>query len=91
MKDPQQGPITCHSTTWKVLSGILADKIRVHMDGYMNKAQKGIGGGSRGLNHQLLIDQSVAKDAQSRCTNLFMTCIDYKKAPFMDTEMPEAI
>ena len=80
MKDPQQGPIpsnylpiTCMSTTWKLLSGILADKTAVHMDGYMHKAQRGISGESRGSKHQLLIDQSVVKDTQSRCTNLAMT------------------
>ena len=87
MEDPQQGPIPSNyrpitrlSTTWKLLSGILADKIRVHMDGYMHKAQRGIGGESKGSKHQLLIDQSVAKDARSRCTNLAMAWIDYKKA-----------
>ena len=41
------------------------------MDEYMHKAQRGIGGGS-----QLLIDQSVAKDARSRRTNLAMSWID---------------
>ena len=87
MKDPQQGsipsnyrPITCLSTTWKLLSGIIADKIQDHMDGYMHQAQKGIGGGSRGSKHQLLIDQAVAKDSRSRRTNLAMAWIDYKKA-----------
>ena len=30
--------------------------------------------------HQLLIDQSVAKDARSRSTNLAISWIDYKKA-----------
>ena len=59
---------------------MLADEIGVHMDGYMHKAQRGIGGGSRVSKHQLLIDQLVAKDARSRCTNLAMTWIDYKKA-----------
>ena len=87
MGDPQQGPIpssyrpiTCLSTTWKLLSGILADKIGVHMDGYMHKAQRSIGRESRGSKHQLLIDQSVAKDARSRRTSLAMAWIDYKKA-----------
>ena len=32
------------------------------------------------LKHQLLIDQSVAKNARSRCTNLAMSWVDYKKA-----------
>ena len=34
----------------------------------------------QGSKHQLPFDQSVAKDAQSRHTNLAMTWIDYKKA-----------
>ena len=87
MKDPQQGPIpsnyrpiTCVSTTWKLLSGILADKIRVYMNAYMHKAQRGIGGKSKGPKHQLLFDQLEAKDARSRRTNLAMAWIDYKKA-----------
>ena len=89
IKDPQQGPISnnyrpipCLSTTWKLLSGILADKIGVNIDGYMHKVQRGIGGGSRGSKHQLLIGQSVAKDARSRRTNL---------ASFVDSGMLEAI
>ena len=83
IKDPQQGkipsncrPIICLSTTWKLLSGVLADKVKVHMDEYMHKAQRGIGGRSRGSKHQLLINQSVAKDARSRRTNLAMAWID---------------
>ena len=50
------------------------------MDEYMHKAQRGIGGESRGSKHQLLIDQSVAKDARSRRTNLAMSWIDNKIA-----------
>jgi hypothetical protein len=87
MKDPIQGPIpknyrpiTCLPTMWKLLSGIMADKIMEHMGMYMHDAQKGIGGGSRGSKHQLLIDQTVAKDSRSRHTNLAMAWIDYKKA-----------
>ena len=80
----------------ELLSGILADKIGVHIDGYMHHAQRGIGGGSRGSKHQLLINRSVAKDARSRRTNLAMAWIDYKKGydsvpPLIDTGMPEAI
>ena len=58
----------------------MADKIGVHIDEYMHKAQRGIGDGSRGSKHQLLIDQSVAKDVRSGRTNLAMSWIDYKKA-----------
>lgn len=87
MKDSSKGaipsnyrPITCLSTTWKLLSGILADKIQDHMGSQMHNAQKGIGGGSRGSKHQLLIDQTVTKDSKGRRTNLAMAWIDYKKA-----------
>jgi len=87
MKNPDQGavpknyrPITCLSTTWKLLSGIIADKIQEHVCEYMHTAQKGIGVGSRGSKHQLLIDRTVTKDSRTRRTNLAMAWIDYKKA-----------
>ena len=45
MKDLQQSSIlsnyqsiTCLSTTWKLLSGILVDEMEVHKNGYMHKA-----------------------------------------------------
>ena len=48
MKNPQRGrissnywPITCLSTTWKLLSGIIVAKVRKHMGLYMSRAQKG--------------------------------------------------
>ena len=87
MKDPKQGaipknyrPITCLPTTWKLFSGIIAQKIQDHMDKYMSQTQKGIGNKSRGTKHQLLIDTAVIKDSKSRQTNLGMAWIDYKKA-----------
>lgn len=48
MKDPQRGIvpsnyITCHSTTWKLLSGIIVAKLSRHMIEYMSRAQKEIG------------------------------------------------
>ena len=50
------------------------------MDGYMHQAPRCIGGGSKRSKHHLMIDQSVAKDAQSRRKNLAMALIDYKTA-----------
>ena len=50
------------------------------MDRRMHQAQGCIGSRSRGLKHQFLINQTVAKDAQVRCTKLAMAWIDYKKA-----------
>ena len=51
----------------------------LHIDGYMHKAQRGIGGGSRGSKHQMLIDQSVAKECWSGRISLTMAWINYKK------------
>ncbi|XP_055364306.1 uncharacterized protein LOC129604011 [Betta splendens] len=45
-------PITCLSTTWKLMSGIIAAKISGHMGQYMSEAQKGIGKDTRGAKHQ---------------------------------------
>ena len=61
------------------------------MNGHMQKAQRGIGGGSRGSKHQLLFDQSVAKGARSRRTNLANQESLRFSAPFVDTGMREAV
>ena len=71
-------------------------KIVVHINRYTHKAQSGIGGGNSGSKRQMLIDQSVAKDARSKRTNLAMAWIDYQEslrfsAPFVDTRILEAI
>ncbi|XP_078026439.1 uncharacterized protein LOC144464171 [Epinephelus lanceolatus] len=73
-------PITCLSTAWKFLSGIIAAKITRHMGQYMSKAQKGIGSNTRGAKHQLLIDRAIARDCRSRKINLCTAWTDYKKA-----------
>ena len=57
-KDPDNGPAP---SNYRPISGIVADKIQDHMNGYMHLAQKGIGGGSKGAKHQLLIGQAVQK------------------------------
>ena len=87
MKDPHKGTtpsnyrsITCLSTTWKVVSGITAAKLHVHMTRYMSSAQKGIGKNTRGSKHQLLIDRAVTNDSRSRQTNLSTAWIKYRKA-----------
>ncbi|TWW78234.1 hypothetical protein D4764_11G0003550 [Takifugu flavidus] len=87
MKEPQKGsvpsnyrPITCLSTTWKLLSGLIAAKISRHVDQYMSRAQKGIGNNTRGVKHQLLVDRAIAQDYRKRHTDLCTAWIDYKKA-----------
>ena len=65
---------------WKLLSGVLADKIEHHMGDHMSDSQKSVGRGTRGAKHQLLIDKTVAGDSRRRSTNLAMVWIDYMKA-----------
>ncbi|XP_076733794.1 uncharacterized protein LOC143414044 [Maylandia zebra] len=86
-KDPKKGPvpsnyrpITCLSTTWKLLSGIISAKMNRHMGQYMSGTQKGIGKNTRGAKHQLLVDRTVSRDCKTRLTNLCTAWIDYKKA-----------
>ncbi|KAL4008504.1 hypothetical protein ACER0C_002356 [Sarotherodon galilaeus] len=99
-KDPKKGPvpsnyrpITCLSTTWKLLSGIILAKMNRHMGQYMSGAQKGIGKNTRGAKHQLLVDRTVSRDCKTRRTNLCTAWIDYKKAcaPQLDTGMPRIV
>ena len=46
----------------------------------MSDSQKGVGRGTRGTKHKLVIDKTVAGDSRRRSTNLAMAWIDYKKA-----------
>ena len=87
MNDSSQGlipknyrTITCLSTTQKMLSGAIADKVEDHKCSHMSSAQKGIGRNTRGAKHQLLADWTVSQDSRKRHTNLAMAWIDYKKA-----------
>ena len=75
-------PIACLPLMWKLLTGIVADKIYDHlMD---NKAypeeQKGCKRRSRGTKDQLLIDKTILRQARAKQRNLSMAWIDYKKA-----------
>ena len=88
MKDPAKGtradnyrPIACLPLMWKLLTGILADKIYDHLAGnsLLPDEQKGCRKRSRGTKDQLLIDKMILKDAKLG-KNLSMAWIDYKKA-----------
>lgn len=88
-KDVQKGtavenyrPITCLPTMWKLLSGIVSDGIRSHLQ--QNKLipieQKGCMPFCRGTKDQLLTDKAIIRNCKRRKTNLSMVWIDYKKA-----------
>ena len=75
-------PITCLTTTWKLLTSIIADEIYNHLEesGLIPWQQKGCKRKSRGTKDQLLIDKLLTKHAKRNHRNLRMTWIDYKKA-----------
>lgn len=88
MKDPAKGrradnyrPIACLPLMWKLLTGIMSEKIYCHLDGnnLLPDEQKGCRKRSRGTKDQLLIDKMILKDAKVG-KNLSMAWIDYKKA-----------
>ena len=77
-------PITCLTTTWKLLTSILADQIYEHLEksGLIPWQQKGCKRKSRGTKDQLLIDKMITRHAKNskHRRNLNMVWIDYKKA-----------
>ena len=89
MKDPEKGavagnyrPITCLPVMWKLLTGIISDKLYEFLDteNVLPDEQKGCRRSSQGTNDQLYIDKMVLREAKSRKKNLAMGWIDYQKA-----------
>ena len=78
----QYRPITCLTTTWKCLTGILGDKIAKFMEANNMLAieQQGAIKKSYGTKTQLLINKNILLDAAKRRRNLHMLYIDYAKA-----------
>ena len=88
-KDPAKGtqannyrPITCLRIMWKLLTGIIGEKLYQHLErnGLLTDEQKGRRKGSRGTKDQLLVDKAILKNCWRRLTNLSMAWIDYEKA-----------
>ena len=75
-------PITCLSTTFKLMTAIIAEAIQDHLErnGLIPEEQKGNRRKSRGTKDQLLIDKMILRNAKRRKTNLHVAWIDYKKA-----------
>ena len=75
-------PITCLPLMWKLLTGVIGDKIYGHLDQQhvLPEEQKGCRKKSRGTNDLLYIDRAVIREVKSRKKNLAMAWIDYKKA-----------
>ena len=88
-KDPAKGraadnyrPTSCLSLMWKLMTGMLAEKMYSHLERHnaLPYKQKVCSKGSRGTKDQLLIDKTVLRDYIKRHTNLAIAWIDYKKA-----------
>lgn len=75
-------PITCLPTLYKILTGILANKIYKHVSDnkIMAEEQKGCKKEARGYKEQLIIDAVLTKDALKNKKDLFSAYIDYQKA-----------
>ena len=75
-------PITCLSTTYKLLTSILTERIYGFMDQhkFLPQEQKGSRKGSYGCKDQLLINRMIMENSKNRQRNLSMAWIDYRKA-----------
>ena len=75
-------PITCLPLMWKLLTGIIGEKMYEHLSTnlLLPDEQKGCRRKSRGTKDQLLIDKSIVKHCRKHQRNLSMAWIDYKKA-----------
>ena len=75
-------PISCLPLMWKLMTGMLAEKMYSHLarENVLPPKQKGCHKESRGTKGQLLIDKTVFRDCKMRHTNLVMAWIEYNKA-----------
>ena len=75
-------PITCLTTTFKTLTGIIASKIEKHLrdNNIMDNAQQGAIRGSYGTKQQLLINETLLEHALKTRRSLSVTYYDYAKA-----------
>ena len=74
--------MTCLHLVWKLLAGVIAEKIYGFLDTtlLLPQEQKGCKRKSRGTNDLLFIDQLIMREIKMRKQNLSMVWIDYKKA-----------
>jgi len=75
-------PITCLTTMYKTLTGIIAKRISIHLEeqSLLPAEQKGCHPGSRGCKDQLMISKAKYDDCRRRNKNLITAWIDYQKA-----------
>ena len=76
-------PIACLSMMWKLLTGVMGEKLYHHLErnGLPTDEQKGCRKGSRGTKDQLLVDKAILKNCRRRLTNLSMAWKAYDMLP----------
>ena len=82
-KDPKNyRPITCLSTTYKILTSVLTDRTYSHMEqnNLFPLEQKGYRTGLYGCKDQLMNNKIILENCKKTKRNLSCAWIDYKKA-----------
>ena len=89
LKDESKGnivtnfrPITCLPLMWRLLTGIIGEKVYNHLrdKGILPPEQKGERRGCRGIKDQLMVDKMILRNCRGRLTNLAVVWTDYTKA-----------
>ena len=75
-------PITCLSTTYKLLTGIIADRLHDHLTSshMFPVEQRGCARNTYGTKDHLLLSKALVEDCKKHRKNLSLAWIDYKKA-----------
>ena len=75
-------PITCLTTTYKILTSILTERTYNFLDcnNLLPNEQKGCKRGSYGCKDLLLVDKMIFENCKKKSRNLSTAWIDYKKA-----------
>ncbi|XP_044760178.1 uncharacterized protein LOC123317638 [Coccinella septempunctata] len=81
-EDPRNyRPITCLPTIYKILTGVLTQKLWQHVGKYnMAREQNGCRRDAKGCKDLLIADTIITKQARKKQRSLSMAWIDYKKA-----------
>ena len=88
-KDKEKGkaasnytPITCLPLVWKLLTGVIADKVYgfLYTNLLLPQKQKGCRRKSRGSNDLLFVDKMIMREVKMRKGNVLVAWIDDKKA-----------
>ena len=75
-------PICCLPTTYKLLTGIISERLYDHLskNDLLSEQQKGCIKDCLGTKDQLLLNKAILENCRRRATNLWMAWLDYQKA-----------